>query len=557
MGEPPLEIVAYSSGPFFPFRLKQDKMVKERSWTTQTLREIGGIEGVGVAFLEEMFGSPRANPNHRLYQKSAQAVLKALLPETGTDIRGQMRSEQELKEAAANTDRPRSFGDIMHILDSELRLITPTAPIGSVDNSATVSSSGRYYQLTHDYLVHSLREWLTRKQRETRRGRAELRLAERSSSWNAKPENRHLPFALEWANIRLLTKKKDWTDPQRTMMRRAGWVHGTRTLTTLILLGLLIWGGIEEYGRLKASGLVDKLAAASTAEVPPIIGQISSYRRWANPDLNTLVQNTDDTSREKLHASLALLPVDASQLPFLEKRLLVASPTELMVIRDALKPHRASLVPKLWSVLDSAQPGDVSLLPVASALADYDSTNERWESVGGKVVQALIRVNPVFLGPWLDALRPFRTPITPPVAAIHRNAANRLLDADQESMRRASPSPSTTSRLRRLRCRRRSPRNSYPRGMISPLIPLGPNPALLSSARSKPLRGCSPSDSPSAKRCQWTSSSPPPRICANRAIVLSDFDPTPRARASGWRLSGHVMVVLGGSLRISLLRRFG
>src|SRR5512135_3392069 len=25
MGEPPLEIVAYSSGPFFPFRLKQDR----------------------------------------------------------------------------------------------------------------------------------------------------------------------------------------------------------------------------------------------------------------------------------------------------------------------------------------------------------------------------------------------------------------------------------------------------------------------------------------------------------------------------------------------------
>ena len=41
--------------------------------------------------------------------------------------------------------------------------------------------SWRYYQLTHDYLVHSLRDWLTRKQRETRRGRAELRLAERSA----------------------------------------------------------------------------------------------------------------------------------------------------------------------------------------------------------------------------------------------------------------------------------------------------------------------------------------------------------------------------------------
>ena len=32
-------------------------------------------------------------PKHRLHQKAAQAVLKALLPETGTDIKGQMRSE--------------------------------------------------------------------------------------------------------------------------------------------------------------------------------------------------------------------------------------------------------------------------------------------------------------------------------------------------------------------------------------------------------------------------------------------------------------------------------
>ena len=38
----------------------------------------------------------------------------------------------------------------------------------------------RSYQLTHDYLVPSLRAWLTRKQRESRRGRAELRLAERA-----------------------------------------------------------------------------------------------------------------------------------------------------------------------------------------------------------------------------------------------------------------------------------------------------------------------------------------------------------------------------------------
>ena len=74
-----------------------------------------------------------------------------------------------------------------------------------------------------------------------------------------------------------------------------------------------------------------------------------------------------------------------------------------------LKPHRATLTPKLWTVLESAKPGDASLLPAASALAGYDADDAKWESVGGKVAQALVSVNPVFLGSWLDALRPVRT----------------------------------------------------------------------------------------------------------------------------------------------------
>ncbi len=198
------------------------EMMKGKPWTSTTLQEIGGTEGVGVTFLEETFGSVQANPKHRLHQKAAQAVLKALLPETGTDIKGQMRSRQELLEASGYANRPRDFDDLIHILDPELRLITPTDPEGKDEGGRMKDSQDeggrmkdepedpsshssfilhpssfptRYYQLTHDYLVHSLRDWLTRKQRETRRGRAELRLAERSSLWNARPENRHLPSA--------------------------------------------------------------------------------------------------------------------------------------------------------------------------------------------------------------------------------------------------------------------------------------------------------------------------------------------------------------------------
>ena len=113
-----------------------------RSSTPATLRAIGGTEGRGVTFLEETFGSPHANPKYRLHQKAAQAVLKALLPETGTDIKGQMRSEGELQDASATADHPRRFAELIHILDNELRLITPTDPAISSDEQQTASPGG-------------------------------------------------------------------------------------------------------------------------------------------------------------------------------------------------------------------------------------------------------------------------------------------------------------------------------------------------------------------------------------------------------------------------------
>src|SRR5205823_4761639 len=51
------------------------EMVKGRPWTLATLKEVGGIEGLGVAFLEEMLGTCAVNPAHRRHQKAAQAVL--------------------------------------------------------------------------------------------------------------------------------------------------------------------------------------------------------------------------------------------------------------------------------------------------------------------------------------------------------------------------------------------------------------------------------------------------------------------------------------------------
>jgi eukaryotic-like serine/threonine-protein kinase len=423
------------------------EMVKGKDWSPETLRAVGGAEGVGVTFLEETFSLPQAIPKHRLYQKAAQAVLKALLPPASTDIKGQMRSEVELRQASGYADRPRDFEELIHILDRELRLITPTDASGKDEGgrmtdepagqqSAVPSSDSSFilppssfYQLTHDYLVRSLRDWLTRKQRETRRGRAELRLAERADLWGARPENRHLPSLLEWTGIRALTSEREWNDTQRRMMRRAGRVHGLRAVGAITLIALLTWASIEGFGALRAASLVEKLQAAATAEVAPIIKQLSGYRRWADVRLKRMLRESDESSRDHLRASLALLEVDATQADFLLRRLLAGSPDELPVIRDSLEPiarltstqHNSGLTNKLWSVLESSHTADARVLPAASALAAYDAHNPRWGNAGIKVAEAMVELSAFYLRPWIDALGPVRGNLVGPLARIFRD----------------------------------------------------------------------------------------------------------------------------------------
>ena len=110
------------------------EMMKGKPWTPATLKEVGGTEGVGVTFLEETFSAATAPPEHRYHQKAARGVLKALLPESGTDIKGHMRSYAELLEASGYGNRPGEFDDLIRILDSEIRLITPTDPEGVADD---------------------------------------------------------------------------------------------------------------------------------------------------------------------------------------------------------------------------------------------------------------------------------------------------------------------------------------------------------------------------------------------------------------------------------------
>jgi hypothetical protein len=370
------------------------EMVKGRPWAPATLKVVGGIEGLGVTFLEETLGARAANPEHRRYQKPARAVLQALLPEQGSDIRGHMRSHQELLAASGLSQGPQAFGDLLRILDTELRLITPTDPEGAEETPSCCASQGgpapalpanpgaQYYQLTHDYLVPALRQWLTAKQRQTRRGRAELLLAERAGVWDAPPQKRHLPTWWEWLTIRLHTRPRDWTPPQRRMMRAAGRRRLAQAGVLVLVLGLLGWAAVEASRYLRAVELVRALGSVDTAGVPRIVEDLPPCRKWADPRLRTLIKEGD--RKRELHARLALLPVDPGQASYLYELMLDADrrPEDFWVVCHELMKYRQEVVQEqvvqdLSAFLKNETNPD-RRLRAACALALYDPRNPLW-----------------------------------------------------------------------------------------------------------------------------------------------------------------------------------
>jgi serine/threonine protein kinase/formylglycine-generating enzyme required for sulfatase activity len=404
------------------------EMVKGKPWTPATLKEVGGTEGIGVTFLEETFAAPTAPPQHRLRQKAAQAVLKALLPQGRTDIKGHMRSQQELLDVSGYAARPQDFADLIRILDSELRLITPTEPEGrDATTSSAARAGGKYYQLTHDYLVPSLREWLARKQKETRRGRAERRLSERASLWQARPEPRQLPSLTEWLEIRLLTSPRTWTGPERQMMRSASRKHLAVVACVAAAAGLIAGLVLFVRGReaedrdaARAHDTVLRLLSGNVAETPAVIDELEPYRRWADPALEKVEADPKARPDHRLRARLALLRVDPRHAEALRDNLLEAESQDFPVIRDALAPYVADRGGDLWDVLEMEDADPRRGFRAAVALATYDPTNPRWDGAAGWVADQLLGQPSLELPRWVDALRPVRGRLTPALAALFR-----------------------------------------------------------------------------------------------------------------------------------------
>jgi len=424
-------------GSVVPVRLALfAEMFRTKPWDPAALKKVGGAEGIGVAFLDEMLGSAATHPSHQFHQKAARKVLKALLPERGTDLRGHLLSYPELLEVSGYADRPRDFEDLMRILDSELRLITPSEPRSEGGDAEPPDSAGlpgvaeRKYQLTHDYLVPSLRTWLTRKQRETMRGRAALLLESRAELWNANPEKRYLPSCGEWIRLRLLTRESEWNEPQRKMMRRATSFYARRLSLAIVLgiaallAGWAVTGRVREEQRAsEVRSLLSQLWVAEWARLPEIVEELAPHQaRWWTEVAQT-AETPSEQSEQRLRAQLAMIRHDGAGAPYLTERLLGASPQQLRVIRGELAPWQEEVSPALWERLRDANVPADQKLRAASALAAYDPQNERWNEVADAVAAALAgERNPLFTQAWIAELRPVGDALLNPLERFIQDA---------------------------------------------------------------------------------------------------------------------------------------
>ncbi len=425
------------------------EMMKGKSWTPTTLKEVGGTKGVGVTFLEETFSASTSPPEHRYHQKAARAVLKSLLPDSGTDIKGQMKPRDELLAVSGYANRPKDFDELLRILDSEIRLITPTDPEGkdTGNDSRTQTQAGqKFFQLTHDYLVPSLREWLTRKQRETKQGRAELKLDERTSAWNAKREDKQLPTASEWLGIRRFTERNRWTDPQRAMMQRAGSFHLLRLATAAIFIGLITAGGLWTWNRVDQSrrdllaqkakeqeatrieGLVGRLVSAEPSQLPDIVKELDLNPEVATTHLAPFLSakaTTVDEKRSQLHARMAMVSREKSLVEPLLEELLTNKVAYIAPIRQQLRPYAGELSERVRVILRDEKAEAYRRLVAAAALADYvpESEAATWteqdlEFVAGQLVVENSEFQPLLR----ENLRPISKRLLPDLEKIFGNA---------------------------------------------------------------------------------------------------------------------------------------
>ena len=357
------------------------EMFKSRDWSITELKSVGGAQGVGQRFLQETFGGGSSSKRYQMQNDSAKAVLGALLPESGSDIRGAMKSESVLMRAANLENNSAKFNQLTKTLDQELRLITRTDPdeseAASDSSDRSSGSTSVQYQLTHDYLVSSVRGWLESDLKKTRRGRARLRLRELAA--NVRPQERpqNLPTNFEWLVWSFYFMGRRMSPQERIIMRYGrnrflasfGWLAA--------IFALLSFAFIQDRNYRIGRSYAAELTGQKFGEALQNIEQLEPYRRTALPLLKKTFAVESGEKKRLATLGLYALEPDPSTRAQLEAQIMEnvaqvdCDPIELQASVRTLKRsgYSKELANVLYTQLDNDEVVPKTRFRIAAALA--------------------------------------------------------------------------------------------------------------------------------------------------------------------------------------------
>ncbi len=414
-----LDDMENENGRILPLQLALfAEMARDLDWEGRAYRRMGGATAVGVAFLDSMLSRKSALPAYRNLEEAARAIMEALLPPGGGNLKSKPLTVAELRRRANLESGPKRFRDTLRVLDRELRLVTPfDAEPGNEDGAHAESDADmRRYQLSHDYLVPALRAWLHEGKRATWRGRSRLRLQDLAASWRRENDVRHLPTLIEWVQIRLVVPKRFWKKGENEVMQEAGTRHlrflSLMGVGILALVGLAAWQSHE----LRIENRTDEVLRARTADLPQIRDRYAGLERGILGEIERRRGEGEIRQGEELNARLLLSESEPGHEGYLLERLRLAEVDTVEVIVAALGPHREVVEPVAWETIYDAATSGFEKLRVAAFLAEVHADSTDWNGLGDELSRWLLAAPESETAAWSEYLRPLRDVIEPHLA---------------------------------------------------------------------------------------------------------------------------------------------
>ena len=430
------------------------EMMKHRDWNDPALLSLDGGAGLGVHFLEQTFDRESSQRRYQRHAEGAQRVLRGLLPEPGASIKGAIRSESELQIASGYADVA-AFRELMRLLDSELHLVTPTDrndndSLTSTSTTSTEVETG--YQLTHDFLIAPLRRWLELRQLGTSVGQAQRRLESFSDLFRARPSHHSLPSLMEYLSIRWRIRPTVWNEPQQRMMKAARRLHLRSVGKSMLLLTVLtalvglgwFWTARQQQRQL-AQASVDRLLVATLPDAIALAPNLRNGGQGVIESLQSHLIGAETPASQRVRAALVLSPNDPHARDVLLRYLKQAPPQELVLLVKSAPLAQLIDVEHVKSSWQAKQGESAEQLRLACLLAQDDSPQPLLQEQPERVIELLLRENPLLVSDWMEGFEPIGEQLIPTLVTKYESLAtesgNAALNAANLIARYAAKQP--------------------------------------------------------------------------------------------------------------------